>query len=310
MLIIIAVVFLLEILLGIIIYNIYRVFSSKNGELVRESYFRLWLEQISGDHPGLVIAVVFGLIAFSVLSGWSLGGMKYPSWIYVKESTRQISLGVFGGKQKIDRAVDIYNELEIFGLPGYDSFDIKATTLYVTATSFRPMFQNIISENGGEIRILVLNPLMGLYSETQNEFASLAEKFGNTSEELLAESWLTVVFLKKLKQDLGRKFNIRFFDSYVVNMSEREYLIRGRSYHKYNKNNPKERFDIIVPYEQQKEEGMDSNERVAWRIRNRENSKLVKDHMKEFEDLWSKSITLQEVLNQMASRSQFEKNHE
>ena len=256
------------------------------------------------DHLYRVGLGVLVMLMLSVVGTWSLSGMGSPSLRYIKDGYRKIYLDVYGGKQKIDRAINIYNELEMFDHGGYDSLDIKAMTLYVTATSFKEMFEKIISDNNteGDIRILILNPLMGLRSEMRDKFDDIARKFGQSGKELFAECWLTFVFLEVLKRDLGNRFQVRAFDS-TIDVQNNEYILQGRSYHKYNKSNSQERFDIIVPYGNEDEEGKDSNERVAWRIKNRNNDIDVKRHTTEFEEFWNKSTPLEKISEELSQLS-------
>ena len=292
-----AVILMLEILIGILLYTASRMLRKER----RASNLRLWLTSEVENHPYRVGVGILVMLMLSVVGTWSLSGMGSPSLRYIKEGYRKMSLDVYGGKQKIDRAINIYNELEMFDHAGYDSLDIKAMTLYVTATSFKKTFEKIILNRNkeGGIRILILDPMMGLRLVTRDKFNDIAEKFGQSGKELFAECWLSVVFLEMLKRDLGDRFQVRVFDS-TIDVRNNEYILQGRSYHKYNKSNPEERFDIIVPYGKSDEEGKDSNERVAWRIKNRNKDMDVKRHTIEFEELWYKSIPLEAISEELS----------
>ena len=294
-----VVILMLEVLIVILLYTASRMLRKER----RASNLRLWLTSEVESYPYRVVVGVSVMLMISVVGTWSLSGMGSPSLRYIKEGYRKISLDVYGGKQEIDRAINIYNELEMFDYGGYDSLDIKAMTLYVTATSFKETFEQIITDKNteGTIRILILNPLMSLRSETRGKFDDIAKGFGQSGKELFAECWLTVVFLEMLKRDLGDRFQVRAFDS-TIDMRNNEYILQGRSYHKYNKSNLQERFDIIVPYGNKDEEGKDSNERVAWRIKNRNNDTDVKKHTVEFEEFWKDSIPLKEVSEELSKK--------
>jgi hypothetical protein len=266
----------------------------------RKSNLELWIERVIDDHGvwPLLFALVTVLV-FVTASAWSLGGAQRPSLHYSYEGLRLLWLEFLGGTQQIDRAVEIHDELTSFDDVSYNGLDIEATTLYVTGTTFKKnQFEAILKRPQGRVRILVLDPRLADRPSEVDKFKYLAESFDNTPEVLLAECRLTAATLLQLRTQLssfGDQFAVRFY-SRPANGAPKGQFLLGRSYHRYSIAQPERRFDLIVPYGQQSENGIDSPSRKAFRSKDRPNDPVVQQYVASFDQLWAGATPIEDIM--------------
>jgi hypothetical protein len=237
--------------------------------------------------------------------GWLIGGSRAPSLTYASQAFRTAYLDVFGGAQKLKDATDINNDLMRFS-NGYDSYDVAATSLFILATSSNlEMFETILKQPNGRVRIMVLDPRIALEEDKKSEFIALSHQFGDSPEQTFTECLVSTYALAKINDAFskvyGQRFQVRFYRSQYPNAAKFGHYLLGRSYQKYSLNNPNHRFDIIVPYNNPSEVGKDSPHRGAWRIKDSAQNDLVKQYREEFEIEWNAGIPLDEVLRSLPS---------
>ncbi len=264
----------------------------------RKSTFVLYLQKFCDDHGIIKCSILVGILSVLLITtGWVVGGMKSPSLNYAKETFRIIKLDIFGGIQEVPRSIEIYNELQIFYSSDYNSLDILSTSLYVTATNFRKELESIATKNEGRVRILTLDPTISCL-EQKSEFNQLAIAFNQTYDELRAETLHSFTVLSAIKNQIKGNFEVRFYDK-SHSQAGKNYFIPARSYHIYNKKQPNERFDILVNYLSPENQGKDSPNRPALRIKNRISNSTVANQLLVFEDVWKKSNSLADVYSNM-----------
>ncbi len=277
----------------------------------RRSWFRLALEKELDDHQmwrlgPLIFAIIFSISSLSWglgwNMGWSMGWYKNASFSYSGKAYGQLYLNLFGGEMTYDRAFKVYDALEAFEQPGYNSFDIAAINIYTTATSYRKeKFKKILDRPGGRIRILLLDPRMALKKETIDSFKAMSSNFGDPTDITFAECYLSTLALIKAKKDLaeyGDRFQIRFYSKPYFE-AEKNYFILGRSYHKYSTTDKFNRFDIIVPYGNKKEKNIDSGLRRAYLVKNSpENTRVVR-YTAAFDKVWATAAPISEIAKEM-----------
>lgn len=239
------------------------------------------------------------VLVFLTASAWSLGGAQRPSLHYSYEGIRLLWLELFGGSQQIDRAVEIHDELTSFDDASYNGLDIEATTLYVTGTTFKKsQFEAILKRPHGRVRILVLDPRLADHPTEVDKFKHLAKSFDNTPEVLSAECRLTAATLLQLKTQLssfGDQFAVRFYSSPANGAPKGQFLL-GRSYHRYSIAQPEKRFDLIVPYGEQRENGVDSPYRKALRSKDRPDDPVVRQYVASFDQLWAGATPIDDIM--------------
>lgn len=265
----------------------------------RKSRLHLLLEKEWDDRgPWRIVAgLLFGMGVIGLL-GWSLGGLQTPSFSYLAEAYRVWKLEHLGGEQVVSRAIDIYDEIEVFEQPGYNALDISATTLYVTATSFEANLRRIVERPKGRVRIALVDPTMAILPEKRQAFERLAAEFGQTAEELLAEAWLSTTVLARLKRNLGAGFEVRFYRAPQPG-AYGGHLLVGRSYQKYDRDDPGEHFDIVIPYDEPEDRGKDGPVRKAWRIKDAPENLRVRRYRSLFEEQWERSVPIEQAIESL-----------
>jgi hypothetical protein len=252
-------------------------------------HFAMRLAAWADDHRLTVISL-FALMAlflgavFAYLVG--LGGAQH-----ILHVTKLTWFRVFGGQQRIEKALNIYEELYTFGSTGYDRIDIKAISLYVTARNFEESLDRRLGESG-LLRIIVLDPEVALASsetDTGQAFTKLAEAYGQKPNELRAEVLHSAVLLQQMKSRLGKRCEVKVFK----NRSDRApdpFWTASRSYQQSRSDDPSRRLDIIVPCPSAPT-ASDSPSWSGWRIRDRPRHRLVVGASEEFTTLWGHSGT-------------------
>lgn len=270
----------------------------------RRSTLYLRLIKFLEEHPVsgpllLLLPVVLIVGTF----GWLVGGLRPPSFKYVVDASRTIYLDLFGGEQQLTDATNIAADLARF-TDGYDSYDVAATSLYDLATSVRrETFESILKMPNGKVRILVLDPRLAFENEGRAQFIALSRQFGDTPQLTLAECLVSTFALgatsEDFKQKYGNAFEVRFYRETYPEASKIGYYILGRSYQKYSSHDLNRRIDIIIPYNNPAETGVDSPFRIAWRIKDRPDNARVLQYTAEFKNVWNSSIPSAEVLGSL-----------
>lgn len=277
----------------------------------RKSWIQLRLEKELDDHhmwrlgPLLFVAifVISGLSwGLGWNMGWSMGWDKTASFSYSGKAYRQLYLNLFGGEIAYEHAFKVYDALEAFEQPGYNSFDIAAINIYTTATSYRRnKFEAILKRPQGRVRILLLDPRMALKEKTREKFNKVSGNFGDPADITFAECYLSTLALIKAKKDLekyGDRFQVRFYSKPHPDADENYYIL-GRSYHKYSTIDTSMRFDIIVPYGNKKEKNIDSGLRRAYLIKDAPKNNRVVKYTSAFEKVWETSTPISEITKEM-----------
>lgn len=261
--------------------------------LSRSRYFWRRCCALVENHPLLSIAAALAVVLAIGLLGYALGGAQRPTLAYAAEAYRLWKLQTFGGEQPVDRVINVFDEILIFGGAGEggDRLDIAATSLYVTGTAFRNQLRDFI-DRGGQVRILVLDPRI-TRDKHAPLFQQLAEQFGQTTWELRAECLHSAAVLLRLSDELGSNFQVRLYHDPASTAAE-PYLLPARSYHRYASGDPSSRFDIVVPY-RPVDEGLDSPLRQAWRLKDRPDSPHLKPCLVAFEELWPDAEPIQSI---------------
>jgi hypothetical protein len=296
----------------VVVMTMMTVVNRQNGKepnvsvaIRRRSTLYLSLVKFLEDHN--VLGPLLILLAILVIGsvGWLIGGSRAPSLTYASQAFRTVYLDLFGGMQKLDDATDINNDLMRFS-EGYDSYDIAATSLFNLATSSkREMFETILKQPNGRVRIIVLDPRIALEEDKKSEFTALSRQFGDSPQLTLAECLVSTFALAAINEEFsqvyGQRFQVRFYRRPYPDAAKFGHYLLGRSYQKYSMNNPNRRFDMIVPYGNPAEVGKDSPHRTAWRIKDSAENSLVKQYGEEFEFEWNVAIPLDEVLRSLPS---------
>jgi hypothetical protein len=272
----------------------------------RRSTLYLRVVKFLEDHSilgPLLVLVPILIIAGGI--GWLIGGSRTPSLTYGIQFFRTVALDFFGGAQELGDATDINNDLMRFS-NGYDSYDIAATSLFNLATSSkREMFESILKQPNGRVRIIVLDPRIALEEDKKSEFTALSRQFGESPPLTFAECLVSTFALAGINADFrglyGQRFQVRFYRTPYPAAAKFGHFLLGRSYQKYSTHDPNRRFDIIVPYNNPVEVGKDSPHRNAWRIKDRAQNDLVRQYGQEFEFEWNAGIPLDEILNSLPS---------
>lgn len=254
-------------------------------------YLALRLAAWGDDHRVAVglVSVLLLLLAsawFTYLIG--LGGAQH-----VRHVANLTWFRIFGGQQRIEKAINIYEEIYTFGSSSYDRMDIKGISLYVTGRNFEASLRNRLRAPHALIRILVLDPSVALapeHTEKGRAFASLARAYGQEPVELRAEVLHSSVVLDQLAANLGTRCEVRVFSEPSAT-SSLPHWTSSRSYQQWMSENPSRRLDIVVPCPRN-EQPTDSPSGSAWRIGNRPNHDLTIGASKEFIELWTKPGTV------------------
>ena len=261
----------------------------------RRSNLRLKIEKWWDEHPTLLFITLLLVLFIVGVLGWAFGGGKSPSWQNIANAYHAQLLESFDGRQERKGALTIYSDLKDFDRESYNAFDVMATTLYLSAVTMKNHYRQIIQQRKGRVRALVLDPRLVVSGESNNKFNEFAKYWKITPEEFLAKCWLSTRALAGLQQELGKNFQVRVYDTAQPEAVKGQFII-GRSYQKYSLTNPWERFDVIVPYENESYLAQKQRSRPYWRMKNRFDDEKVKKYTSSFEKLWEQSILLEEVL--------------
>jgi hypothetical protein len=271
----------------------------------RRSNWRLRLDKEIDDH-GLWRLMIVGItvIAVAAGAGWALGGSKRPSLRYIQQSIRFLCFDLLGGEQNIDNALDIHNDIIFFNNNEYNAMDIMATSIYVLSNIYsKERFESILKKPGSRIRILVLDPRLGLETKQVERFSALADAFGDAPEITLMQCILSareLFYLSKEFEKYGKQFEVRFYRDRYAKAANGHFLL-GRSYQKYSRANPNNRVDFLVPYDRVAEDGVDSPLRMAWRIKDMPDNPRVKAYSQAFEEIWRGATPMETVMKTLPS---------
>jgi hypothetical protein len=280
----------------------------------RRSNWRLLLERELDDHGPWRLAAA-GLLGLALVggAGWLIGGSKRPSFAYGVEVMRVVALDLWGGEQPLDNALDIHNELMIFQDDNYNAFDIAATSVYSLATQFKKgVFEKILDKKEGRVRILMLDPRLALDKDGKSKFEALSWQLGDSPRVTFAQCLVSTFALAEIADALkeyGRRFEVRFYRAPVPGATPGHFLL-GRSYSKYKRADPSRRFDIIIPYTDPHEVGIDSPLRRSWRIKDAPQNDKVKAYAEAFEAAWRTAAPLAEVMLSLPSPLEMKLNFE
>ena len=240
-------------------------------------------------------------VLITLLTVFPLTDRSGVSMTNLATSWDDLSLWALGGEQRIERAIDVYDELkQVIADPRYTRLDIQATSQYVSATVYERTFRQFLEGRDSIIRVLILDPRLARVDGRR--FSELAGVFGGQPEyDLAAECWLTISKLSAMKatfDDLGfgDRLQVRLYDESCAGADE-GYLLVGRCYDLSN--SAGESFSVIVPYIRGEDDELDSPERGAYRVKNRPESAIVQNCRRCFKELWEddgKSAPLDEQL--------------
>lgn len=268
--------------------------ESRTAKLQLSWLRRQWLKvaAVIGDNPRMATFVLVGSIGLMLFYGIRLGGCAH-----FIESAARWRLETFGGVHHVSRAVRTSDVVLSLKLPQYDRLDLTSpTAVHLGGSAFRKELGEI-AENGGHLRINILDPRISDLSHPQHErFLALAAVFGQTHRELDARLWHSVSVLLRLQDELGDRLEARLISAPSAD-AKAPYFTIGRSGHLYQSANPKHCLDVIVP-RPETPSFTDSSSDPSVIIVNRPNNPEVLRFSEAFKSLWEAATPLDAALQQ------------
>ena len=252
----------------------------------------------AGDHPRT--ALLAGMAGVGIILFY---GLRLNGFAHLSESLSRWRMEVLGGTFVVERSIQVPDVVLSFKHEPFDRLDaLSGSSGFMGGAAFRQEFSMIAGRPGAKIRLVALDPRMGVPGHPlYDRFVAAAEACGLKPWEYAARCRHAVAVLLHLSEDFSPLLEARLLDG-PLSSAPPPHFTPGRSVQLYRADESRIRLDILVPRAADTDD-IDTFALPGLIIRHRPEAPEVKRFSSVFEEAWSAAKPLEGTLKEELLKS-------